>query len=65
MTGPVAITLSACAKTFADGTRALRPLDLEIIAGERLAVLERACEAAGRGPEGSSSSTQVSLLPPP
>ncbi|MCA8907470.1 MAG: ABC transporter ATP-binding protein, partial [Rhodospirillaceae bacterium] len=53
MTGPVAITLSACAKTFADGTRALRPLDLEIIAGERLAVL---------GPSGCGKTTLLRLI---
>ena len=33
---PVAIALQRCAKTFADGTRALEPLDLTINAGETI-----------------------------
>ena len=50
---PVAITLTGCAKTFADGTRALLPLDLEIRPGERLAVL---------GPSGCGKTTLLRLI---
>ena len=50
---PIAITLTGCAKTFADGTRALLPLDLEIRPGERLAVL---------GPSGCGKTTLLRLI---
>ncbi len=36
---PLSITLTGCAKTFADGTRALEPLDLAITAGETVVLL--------------------------
>jgi putative spermidine/putrescine transport system ATP-binding protein len=54
MTGAgVAIRLVRCAKTFADGTRAVEPLDLEIRAGETLAVL---------GPSGCGKTTTLRLI---
>ena len=45
----VAITLVACAKTFADGTRAVGPLDLEIRPGETIVFL---------GPSGCGKTTR-------
>ncbi|MFN0164765.1 MAG: ABC transporter ATP-binding protein [Burkholderiales bacterium] len=50
---PVAIRLQACAKTFADGTRALEPLDLEIGAGETVVLL---------GPSGCGKTTTLRLI---
>ena len=50
---PIAIALTGCAKTFADGTRALLPLDLEVRPGERLAVL---------GPSGCGKTTLLRLV---
>ncbi|MEW6256241.1 MAG: ABC transporter ATP-binding protein [Pseudomonadota bacterium] len=48
-----AITLKGCAKTFADGTRALEPLDLSIAAGETLVLL---------GPSGCGKTTTLRLI---
>lgn len=53
MIAPVAIRLHACAKTFADGTRALEPLDLVIHAGETLVLL---------GPSGCGKTTTLRLI---
>jgi putative spermidine/putrescine transport system ATP-binding protein len=56
MTGsetPLAITLVRCAKTFADGTRALEPLDLSIAAGETIVFL---------GPSGCGKTTTLRLI---
>jgi putative spermidine/putrescine transport system ATP-binding protein len=50
---PVSITLSACRKTFADGTRALEPFNLEIIAGETLVLL---------GPSGCGKTTTLRII---
>lgn len=49
----VSIRLSACAKTFADGTRALLPLDLDVRPGETLAVL---------GPSGCGKTTALRII---
>jgi len=49
----VAIRLVGCAKTFADGTRAVEPIDLEIRAGETVAVL---------GPSGCGKTTTLRLI---
>jgi putative spermidine/putrescine transport system ATP-binding protein len=49
----VPIRLVRCAKTFPDGTKALEPLDLEIAAGETLAVL---------GPSGCGKTTTLRLI---
>ena len=45
---PTAIRLRHCAKTFADGTSALQPLDLDIGAGETVVLL---------GPSGCGKTT--------
>jgi putative spermidine/putrescine transport system ATP-binding protein len=50
---PVAITLQRCAKTFADGTRALEPLDLAIRAGETVVIL---------GPSGCGKTTTLRII---
>jgi len=50
---PLAIRLERCGKTFADGTRALEPLDLEIRAGETLVVL---------GPSGCGKTTALRII---
>ncbi|MFG1180913.1 ABC transporter ATP-binding protein [Xanthobacter sp. V7C-4] len=48
-----AITVSGCGKTFADGTRALAPLDLDVTAGETLVLL---------GPSGCGKTTLLRLI---
>ncbi|MSP81223.1 MAG: ABC transporter ATP-binding protein [Rhodospirillales bacterium] len=50
---PLAIALSRCGKTFADGTRALEPLDLEIKAGETVVFL---------GPSGCGKTTTLRII---
>ena len=49
----VAIRLKSCAKTFADGTRALEPLDLDIAAGETIVLL---------GPSGCGKTTTLRIV---
>jgi putative spermidine/putrescine transport system ATP-binding protein len=49
----VGIRLSLCSKTFADGTKALQPLDLDVIPGETLAVL---------GPSGCGKTTALRII---
>lgn len=49
----VAIRLEDCAKTFVDGTRALHPLDLSILAGETLVLL---------GPSGCGKTTTLRII---
>ncbi len=48
-----AITLTGCAKTFADGTRALGPVDLTIAAGETVVLL---------GPSGCGKTTTLRII---
>ncbi len=50
---PLAITLTGCAKTFADGTKALEPLDLVIKSGETLVLL---------GPSGCGKTTTLRII---
>jgi len=50
---PVSIRLEGCAKTFADGTRALEPLDLEIPAGQTVVFL---------GPSGCGKTTTLRIV---
>ncbi|WP_110685036.1 ABC transporter ATP-binding protein [Salinicola aestuarinus] len=52
-TDPLSITLTHCAKTWPDGTRALAPLDLEVRPGETLALL---------GPSGCGKTTLLRLI---
>ena len=50
---PTPITLHRCGKTFADGTLALEPLDLEIGAGETVVLL---------GPSGCGKTTTLRII---
>lgn len=50
---PLAIALRNCAKTFADGTRALEPLNLTIHAGETVVLL---------GPSGCGKTTTLRII---
>jgi putative spermidine/putrescine transport system ATP-binding protein len=47
------ISLQGCGKTFADGTRALEPIDLEIAGGETIALL---------GPSGCGKTTTLRII---
>src|SRR5438445_4079483 len=49
----IAIRLENCAKTFADGTRALQPLTLDIAAGETIVLL---------GPSGCGKTTTLRMI---
>src|SRR5437868_12676306 len=49
----IAIHLASCAKTFADGTRALEPLSLDIAAGETVVLL---------GPSGCGKTTTLRII---
>jgi putative spermidine/putrescine transport system ATP-binding protein len=51
--GATPIRLERCAKTFADGTLALEPLDLEVAAGETIVLL---------GPSGCGKTTTLRLI---
>ena len=53
MTAGVAIRLEACAKTFADGTRALEPVTLSVARGETLVFL---------GPSGCGKTTLLRII---
>jgi putative spermidine/putrescine transport system ATP-binding protein len=53
MTEAVAVRLVRCAKTFADGTRAVEPLDLEIHGGETVVFL---------GPSGCGKTTTLRMI---
>lgn len=48
-----AVSLISCAKTFADGTRALEPMDLEIAGGETVVLL---------GPSGCGKTTLLRII---
>ncbi|MCO4864388.1 ABC transporter ATP-binding protein [Cupriavidus sp. WGlv3] len=50
---PTTIALRQCGKTFADGTRALEPLDLDIGAGETVVLL---------GPSGCGKTTTLRMI---
>ncbi|MFX5793972.1 ATP-binding cassette domain-containing protein, partial [Acinetobacter baumannii] len=49
----VSIRLQQCAKSFANGTRALQPLDLDIHPGETLVLL---------GPSGCGKTTTLRMI---
>jgi putative spermidine/putrescine transport system ATP-binding protein len=49
----IAVRLAACGKTFADGTRAVEPLDLEVKGGETVVIL---------GPSGCGKTTTLRLV---
>src|SRR5438477_2448140 len=49
----IAIHLAQCAKTFADGTRALEPLTLDVAAGETVVLL---------GPSGCGKTTTLRII---
>src|SRR5438477_10330727 len=49
----IAIHLQSCSKTFADGTRALEPLSLDIAAGETVVLL---------GPSGCGKTTTLRII---
>ena len=49
----IPIRVSRCGKTFADGTRALEPIDLEIAAGETIVLL---------GPSGCGKTTTLRII---
>lgn len=51
--GGVAVRVEACAKTFADGTRALTPVDLSIARGETVVLL---------GPSGCGKTTMLRTI---
>ena len=51
--GAAPVRLERCAKTFADGTRALEPLDLDVAAGETIVLL---------GPSGCGKTTTLRLI---
>lgn len=51
--GGAALTVSRCAKTFPDGTRALTPVDLSVSAGETLVIL---------GPSGCGKTTLLRII---
>ncbi|MEO8151753.1 MAG: ABC transporter ATP-binding protein [Rhizobacter sp.] len=53
MTSPLSISLRNCSKTFADGTLALQPLDLDIPAGKTVVFL---------GPSGCGKTTTLRLI---
>jgi putative spermidine/putrescine transport system ATP-binding protein len=53
MSAGAAVRLEACAKTFADGTRALEPVTLEIAPGETLVFL---------GPSGCGKTTTLRII---
>ena len=50
---PISITLERCAKTFADGTRALEPVSFEIARGETVVIL---------GPSGCGKTTALRII---
>jgi putative spermidine/putrescine transport system ATP-binding protein len=50
---PISITLERCSKTFADGTRAVEPLDLKINGGETVVLL---------GPSGCGKTTTLRII---
>lgn len=53
MQGPTSINIDGCAKTFADGTRALSPINLEIKGGETVVLL---------GPSGCGKTTLLRII---
>ena len=53
MTSGIAISVAGVGKTFADGTQALRPVSVDIAAGEQLAIL---------GPSGCGKTTLLRII---